>query len=168
MDTSQLRLVCGQRRSALIRAQNLHAQLEDKARQIQEASAEEALEAEQRVLLLTAGRQRAQERSKALKLGVLEASHEVESLRWRVSALQRLQEAEPRGAQNEELLLLRRKRFAVEEEYRTHVMYKAEKRREDTSESLLTVQEALRAFAEGACATFAEQYQAPLMRRLAC
>eukprot|EP00913_Durusdinium_trenchii_P026242 g24621.t1 len=41
------------------------------------------------------------------------------------------------------------------------------KPRSAAGRAVLQHAEALRAFAEGACATFAEQYQAPLMRRLA-
>lgn len=171
---SQLHLVCGQRRSALVRAKALRLQLAEKAKQIRDVSEQEEAEAEQRVKLLQSGRQRAQERSKALKAGLSEVTQEVESLRWRIGALQRLldrQEAETQGElrESEELLQLQQKRLAVEEKCRKYneaneVLALQEK--SCHKESVIMVKEALKAFAEGAYATFAETFQVPLIRRL--
>eukprot|EP00434_Breviolum_minutum_P018153 symbB.v1.2.016013.t1/scaffold1206.1/size131539/3 len=178
---SQLQLVCGQRRSALMRARGLQTQLAEKAKQIQDVSEREEVEADQRVKLLMSGRQRAQERSKALKSGLVEVTQEVESLRWRVSALQRLldhQEAESQQASSgsasgsDEVLQLRQKRLAVEEKCRScnesnEALSKKLEEKSKDGDSVKMVKEALKAFAEGACATFSEAFQRPLLRRLA-
>lgn len=101
-------------------------------------------------------------------------TQEVESLRWRIGALQRLldrQEAETQGElrESEELLQLQQKRLAVEEKCRKYneaneVLALQEK--SCHKESVIMVKEALKAFAEGAYATFAETFQVPLIRRL--
>ena len=97
-DSSRLQFVRDQRLSALERARTLSGQLATKVRLLQEATAKNEREAAGRLDTLAAGRASAQARSRALATGLAETKEEVASLQWRVGALQRLLDVQPRSS----------------------------------------------------------------------
>ncbi|CAJ1381573.1 unnamed protein product [Effrenium voratum] len=178
-----------QRLGALDRARGLQQQLAEKACFIQEAAEREEAEAQQRCRAMADGRNRAQERSKALLAGLREVKQEVASLQWRVQALEgqgplrRLNEdawqtlprlaraPHPGGPAESKVLQLRKRRESLEvqsrscqEENKVLQEYLESQREAQSLDDGLVVKEALRAFAEGAMATLTEAFQEPLRR----
>ncbi|CAJ1381574.1 unnamed protein product [Effrenium voratum] len=161
-----------QRLGALDRARGLQQQLAEKACFIQEAAEREEAEAQQRCRAMADGRNRAQERSKALLAGLREVKQEVASLQWRVQALEGLARApHPGGPAESKVLQLRKRRESLEvqsrscqEENKVLQEYLESQREAQSLDDGLVVKEALRAFAEGAMATLTEAFQEPLRR----